>query len=220
MRGAFSLAAAALLMFAGCGYSQRDESHKVNGSVHVVAGGAPVEAKTVNGGIDIDANASVTAAEAVNGGVHLGAHATANSLTTVNGPITLDAGARATGTVKSVNGAFTLGEGTEVGGSLENVNGKIELHSANVAGGIQTINGSIDITGNSHVQRGILVHKSATDVVSFGNDPPRIVIGPGATVDGELRFERVVQLYVSDRATIGPVVGATAIRFAGDAPPG
>jgi hypothetical protein len=48
---------------------------------------------------------------------------------------------------------------------------------------------------------------------------PRIVIGPGATIEGELRFERVVQLYVSDRATIGPVVGATAIRFSGDAPP-
>ena len=122
--------------------------------------------------------------------------------------------------VESVNGDLTLREGTEVGGSLENVNGKIELHSAHVAGGIKTVNGSIDITGNSRVQRGILVHKSATDVVSFGNDLPRIVIGPGATVDGELRFERVVQLYVSDRATIGPVVGATAIRFAGDAPPG
>jgi hypothetical protein len=43
--------------------------------------------------------------------------------------------------------------------------------------------------------------------------------GPGSTVDGDLRFERPVQLYVSDRATVGPVAGATAVRFAGDAPP-
>lgn len=217
MRAAFSLAVA-LLLLAGCGYTERDESHKINGSVHIIAGKAPVEAKTVNGGIDADAN--VTAAKTVNGGVHLGAHATASSLTTVNGPITLDAGARATGTVESVNGGLTLREGSEVGGPLENVNGKIELNSAHVNGGIKTVNGSIDITGNSRVERGILVQKAATDVVSFGNEPPRIVIGPGTTVEGELRFERVVQLYVSDRATIGPVVGATAIRFSGDAPPG
>jgi DUF4097 and DUF4098 domain-containing protein YvlB len=219
MRAAFSLAVA-LLLLAGCGYTERDESHKINGSVHIIAGKAPVEAKTVNGGIDIDADANVTAAKTVNGGVHLGAHATASSLTTVNGPITLDAGARATGTVESVNGGLTLREGSEVGGPLENVNGKIELNSAHVNGGIKTVNGSIDITGNSRVERGILVQKAATDVVSFGNEPPRIVIGPGTTVEGELRFERVVQLYVSDRATIGPVVGATAIRFSGDAPPG
>jgi hypothetical protein len=42
---------------------------------------------------------------------------------------------------------------------------------------------------------------------------------PGGTVDGDLRFERPVQLYVSDRATVGPVVGTTAVRIAGDAPP-
>jgi hypothetical protein len=34
-----------------------------------------------------------------------------------------------------------------------------------------------------------------------------------------LRFEREVQLYVSDRATIGTVSGATPIPFSGDKPP-
>jgi hypothetical protein len=42
---------------------------------------------------------------------------------------------------------------------------------------------------------------------------------PSSTVDGDLRFNRPVHLYVSDRATVGSVVGATAVRFAGDAPP-
>jgi hypothetical protein len=45
------------------------------------------------------------------------------------------------------------------------------------------------------------------------------VIGPGAAVKGTLRFKREVKLYVSDRATIGPVEGATAIKFTGDRPP-
>jgi hypothetical protein len=46
------------------------------------------------------------------------------------------------------------------------------------------------------------------------------VIGPGAVVEGDLRFERDVRLYVSDQATVGPISGATAIRFSGDRPPG
>jgi hypothetical protein len=52
------------------------------------------------------------------------------------------------------------------------------------------------------------------------NDVPRIVVGPGATVEGELRFDHPVQLFVSDRATIGQFVGATATTFSGDSPPG
>jgi len=48
---------------------------------------------------------------------------------------------------------------------------------------------------------------------------PTIIIGPGAQVLGELRFERKVHLFVSDRATIGSVTGATAVTFSGDNPP-
>jgi hypothetical protein len=56
-------------------------------------------------------------------------------------------------------------------------------------------------------------------LVQITRSVPRIVIGPGATVQGELRFERTVQLYVSDKATIGTVTGATAIPFSGEPPP-
>jgi hypothetical protein len=38
-------------------------------------------------------------------------------------------------------------------------------------------------------------------------------------VQGDLRFERKVRLLVSDKATIGPVTGATAVPFSGDSPP-
>jgi hypothetical protein len=38
-------------------------------------------------------------------------------------------------------------------------------------------------------------------------------------VQGDLRFEREVKLYVSDKETIGPVMGATPIPFAGDTAP-
>jgi len=46
----------------------------------------------------------------------------------------------------------------------------------------------------------------------------RVVIGPGAVVKGTLSFQREVKLYVSDRATIGPVEGATVNKFSGEHP--
>lgn len=213
------LLALSLASLGGCGVpSGNGDSDRVNGPVHVSAGKPAGVAETVNGGIDIDADAAVTTAKTVNGGIRLGVHATADSLGTVNGSVTLDSGARVSGSVETVNGGITLRDGADVAGRIENVNGNIELAAAQVGGGIRTIDGNIDIHGNSRVEKGILVQKAGYSFFHFGNDTPRIVIGPGSTVDGDLRFERHVQLYVSDRATIGHVVGATAIRFAGDAP--
>jgi hypothetical protein len=34
-----------------------------------------------------------------------------------------------------------------------------------------------------------------------------------------MTFDRAVRLYVSDTATIGPVTGATPVKFTGDQPP-
>ena len=97
------------------------------------------------------------------------------------------------------------------------MNGKIGLTAAHVAGGIKTVNGSISILGASHVEGGIMVDKPTG--IMFNSDDPVIIIGPGAVVQGDLRFERKVKLYVSDKATIGNVIGATAVPFSGDSPP-
>ena len=204
----------------GCsGSNDGDESTKINGSIHVAAGKPPGAATTVNGSIHIDDNAAVTSATTVNGSVHLGDHATASSLTSVNGSIALGTGAHISGSASSVNGELALGDGAEITGSLSNVNGKITLTAAQVGGGIKTVNGNINITGASHVEGGILVEKPSGELLQILHDVPRIVIGPGATVQGELRFERTVKLYVSDKATIGQVTGATPIPFTGDTPP-
>lgn len=213
-------ALAAAMALGGCDESS-DSSSRVNGSVHVPAGRAAAPADTVNGSIHIDPNAAVTSAKTVNGGIRLGTGATADSLATVNGTIAVDPGAHVSGGVDSVNGAITLGGGALVGGSLQNVNGAIRLIAAHVNGGITTVNGDIDIRGDSRVEHGIRVQKPGDGgLIHFGNSVPRIVIGPGTTVAGELRFEREVKLYVSDRATVGNIVGATAIPFTGDAPTG
>ena len=202
-----------------CGGGDPDASQKVNGSVHIPAGKAAAPANTVNGAIDIDDNAAVTEARAVNGSVRLGANATADSLGTVNGNITIGAGAKVAKESTTVNGGVVLRDGAEALGAVTNVNGKIELLGAHVAGGIKTVTGSITISGPSHVEGGILVEKPGGISIHLTNDVPRIEIGPGATVQGDLRFEREVKLYVSDRANIGTVTGATPITFSGAAPP-
>lgn len=211
-------AVAVIFVLSGCDISvDGDGSTKVNGSVHVEAGKAAEEAHTVNGSIHVDDNAAVTSAGTVNGSVRLGAHATATSAKTVNGAISLGEGAHVSGSASSVNGDLTLASGAEVSGSLTNVNGKINLNSAHVAGGIKTVSGDIHILGASHVEGGILVEKPNS--ILFNSEDPVIVIGPGAVVQGDLRFERKVKLYVSDKATIGTVTGATPIAFSGDNPP-
>jgi DUF4097 and DUF4098 domain-containing protein YvlB len=167
----------------------------------------------------LDDNATVTTASTVNGSVHLGAHAAANSVETVNGSIDLDAGAKVSRNADTVNGALRLRDGSEVAGTLTNVNGQITLDAAHVGGGIKTVNGDILINANSHVEGGILVEQEHGFFIHFGVGVPRIVIGPGAVVQGEMRFHRQVKLYVSDKATIGAVSGATAIPFSGNEPP-
>ena len=42
---------------------------------------------------------------------------------------------------------------------------------------------------------------------------------PTFSVEAVELFERPVKLYVSDKASIGPVSGATPISFSGDKPP-
>src|SRR6185312_1936064 len=175
---------------------------KVNGAIHVEAGQAPQDASTVNGSIRLADGAKVEDAS------------------TVNGSITLDNGARVTKGVESVNGALTLAPGAEVGGNATNVNGHISVNGAHVGGGLETVDGDIDVTGNARVDRGILVHKPSEGWFHFGIDHvPVVTIGPGATVNGTLKFEREVKLYVSDKAHVGQIVGATPVKFTGTEPP-
>jgi hypothetical protein len=196
---------------------------KVLGSVEVGPGEHVDKATTVNGSVEIGANAVVKHAETVNGSITLHEHSTAESVETVNGSIDIGQGARVAGKVTVVNGHMTLDTGADVGGRLSNVNGTIQLTAAHVGGGIETTNSNLTVGANSRVEGGILYEQANDGWFSwlhiFGTSSvPRVVIGPGAIVKGTLKFGREVQLYVSDRATIGPVEGATVTRFSGASP--
>ena len=196
------------------------ETSKVMGDIELAAGEHSGDVSTVNGSIRIAENAVVGRAEAVNGSITLGRQASAAALETVNGSIELAQQARVSGEVHTVNGKLTLAEGAEVGGELVNVNGAIRVAAAHVGGGIETVSGGVDVGPNAHVDGGIHVRKSGGWSLSFwSEDVPRIVIGPGTVIGGTLNFERKVSLYVSEKATIGPVQGATVVKYSGARPP-
>jgi DUF4097 and DUF4098 domain-containing protein YvlB len=216
-----SMAALILTSTTGPVRASDDEDHdKVLGSVHVRAGEHADKATTVNGSVEIGANAVVKHAETVNGSVTIHDHATVDSVETVNGTIDIGAGAHVAGKVELVNGNMTLDTGADVGGRLSNVNGSIQLTAAHVGGGIETKNSNLTVGANSRVEGGILYEESKEGWFSFFGVPkvPQVIIGPGAVVKGPLRFRREVKLYVSDQATIGPVEGATVIKFSGARP--
>ena len=212
------------LTLATAAHARRDGNEdldidKVNGSIHVPDNATAGKLSTVNGGIHVGANAHAKSAETVNGGIDVENGSTLESLETVNGGLRLGENVKVTGTVEAVNGSITLGRGTDVSGHASNVNGGIKLDAAHVGGGLETVSGDITIGANSRVEGGVLVNEDHSWFRVGSSRKPRIVIGPHAVVSGTLAFKREVDLYVSDSATIGPVEGASPVKFSGDAPP-
>jgi DUF4097 and DUF4098 domain-containing protein YvlB len=198
---------------AGCG------SGSINGPVRVAAGQKMGDVATINGSVTVEDGATVGSAATVNGAVSLGANVSAQSVKTVNGEVRVGDASRVSGDVFTVNGSVILDDRADVSGKIGNINGGIRLKSAHVGGGITTVNGDIDVGSGSHVDGGIHVEKPGMS--NSNRHRSRIVIGPNAMVNGGMRFEREVKLYVSDSAQIsGPIEGATPEKFAGDQPPG
>lgn len=176
---------------------------KVNGGITAEAAQAYGDLSTVNGGIDLQRNSRAKDVETVNGGIRFGRKA------------------RIDGDVETVNGGIFIDRGGLVRAGISTVNGGIGIVGTSVEGRIETVNGDITVGADSSVKGGIKVEKNQGSVFSlFGKQKiPRIVIGPNAVVEGPLVFEREVTLYVHASARIGSVSGATALRYAGAAPP-
>ena len=194
---------------------------KVNGSITASAGQTYGALTTVNGSIHVEDGVTAGNAETVNGSIKVGDNARTGSLETVNGGIHLGHDVQA-GNVETVNGSVFADHGDRLSKDIETVNGAIGLVHTELAGEIRTVNGDITVGVNSHVHGGIHVEKNNThgwNIHFTKQRPPRIIVGPGATVDGPLVFEREVVLYVHDSAKIGPVTGATVRHFSGDHAP-
>lgn len=196
----------------------RDRS-RINGSISIGPGERAGDVETVNGSITLGARAQIAAAETVNGSINADDGVRAKSLEVVNGSVRIGKGAQISGNVETVNGAVEIGPDSAIAGNVENVNGRLTLRGVRVAGNLETVRGDIELSDGTRIDGDLVVEKPSLSLNRGDKPPPRIVIGPGCSVAGRLRFEHPVQLYVSDRATVGPIEGATPTRYSGEAPP-
>lgn len=191
---------------------------RINRSIAIEDGARAGGLETVNGAIRVGENAVVGEVETVNGGVKLGRGTHAASVETVNGGVMLHEDTTVSGDVEAVNGGIYLSRNAEVVGDLGNVNGEIELHAARVGGEIETTSGDILVLEGSRIARGIHVEEPKGVFHGTQNRDPRVVIGAGAVVEGELVFDRKVELHVHASAKVGTIRGATAQRYDGADP--
>jgi hypothetical protein len=191
---------------------------KINGGITAQAGQKYGDLETVNGGISVEAHAVAEDVETVNGGIDIADDAQLRSATTVNGGIDAGQRVRIDDGLETVNGGISLNFNSRVGKDIETVNGGIIVKQSEVGGQIHTVQGDITIGAKSVVHGGVWIEKPHG--LSFGHHRiPRVVIGPDATVQGTLRFDREVELFVHPSAHIGTVVGATAQSWTDKLPP-
>jgi predicted acyltransferase (DUF342 family) len=197
------------MSFAGSG---RDIS-SVNGSVNASPGESYDTLSAVNGDVNVGRGASANEARTVNGDVTLDADTKVGSASTVNGRLRIRDGASVATQASTVNGTIELGKRASVGGDVSTVSGDIELNGAEVTGGLETRNGDIDLLDGARVHGGIHIKRKNDN--HWGDDdhrPVKVRICSTCVVDGELRFDREVELDVEPGAKIGKVIGDKVTR--------
>jgi DUF4097 and DUF4098 domain-containing protein YvlB len=167
----------------------------VNGGVHVGRGVTADRAKTVNGEIEVENNAKL------------------GEVSTVNGPVDIREDVAIERNASTVNGGIEVGKRSRVGGNVTTVNGGIEIGGGEVGGQIVTTKGNIDLTDGARVHGGIHIKKNNGSDWGWGkDDPPKVRICSTCVVEGDLQFDRPVELRVDDGAKIGKVIGENVTR--------
>jgi DUF4097 and DUF4098 domain-containing protein YvlB len=203
-----------LAVWNGGSLSRASDGHNlssVNGSVRAAAGTTYDTLSTVNGDVRMERGATADTAKTVNGEVQLESEARVGSASTVNGSLQVGERGSITRDASTVNGGIRLAKGVHVGGDVTTVSGEIELNGAEVGGELTTNNGNIDLDDGAQVRGGIHVKKS--NEWGWGKlDPIKVHVCGTCTVEGELRFDRPVELRVDNGAKIGKVIGDSVTR--------
>ena len=186
---------------------------RVNGSVTANAGESYDTLSAVNGSLRVGRGASADTATTVNGQIVLEDEVKVGSTSTVNGSLTIGEGAVIAREASTVNGSVKLANRAQVGGDVSTVSGSISLTGAEVTGMLRTVNGNIDLTEGARVRAGIHVRKPNRTGWNWKEEEPvKVHICSTCVVDGELRFERPVELRVDSGGKIGKVIGDEVTR--------
>lgn len=184
----------------------------VNGSVRAEPGQSYGTLSAVNGNVRVGRGAIADEAKTVNGEIVVEENARLGEVETVNGSLDVGDGVTVTRTASTVNGSVEIGKRTRVGGDVSTVSGEIEINGAEVAGSVKTTNGDIDLTDGARVVGGIHVKKNNGNWGWGKDDPIKVHVCGTCVVEGELRFDRPVELRVDSGAKIGKVIGDSVTR--------
>jgi len=214
----FGAVLAAALLSLGPAYAADDlgDVQKLNSSIRVEDNGRAEDLKSVNGSIHIGNSAEVKTAKTVNGSVELGDDGRAGELETVNGQVSIGARGVVSGDAGTVNGKVVVGDSASVRGTVRSVNGELRLMPRAQVGRLNTVLGDITLQDNSQVAGDIRMERPKNWGEPSSNWPsrkPKVTIGAGAQVHGEMVFEHPVTLRVHSTARIGKVTGAEVERF-------
>jgi DUF4097 and DUF4098 domain-containing protein YvlB len=184
----------------------------VNSQVTTQDGQAYGKLSTVNGDVHVGRSTTALEAHTVNGSITLENDARVGEIHTVNGSLNINEGVAIEREAHTVNGDVEMARRSRVGGDVATVSGDIELTGAEVGGELRTVNGDIDLTEGSRVRGGILVKKNKSWNWGKEDDPVKVHICSTCVVEGDLRFERPVELRVETGARIGKVIGESVTR--------
>ena len=167
---------------------------------------------SVNGEVTASAGETYGSLSTVNGSVHVSRGVTADRAKTVNGEIEVENNVKI-GELATVNGSVDIGEDVAIERNASTVNGGIEINGGEVGGQIVTAKGDIELTDGARVRGGIHIKKNNGSNWGWGKDePPKVRICSTCIVDGDLQFDRPVELRVDDGAKIGKVIGEDVTR--------
>lgn len=204
--------------------SHAEGASTVNGSITVGRGATVTGSlETVNGAIRVEQDAVIKGGETVNGGVKLGAGVKAEDISSVNGAIRIDENVTIDGELSVVNGRISIASGSKISGDISNVNGEIQIAGAEIRGDLSTVNGDVALDEGAILRGTLTVQKpGGTRPGGRNSRTPKVIIGPGSEVVGEIVAEREIELYISESAKVGGVSGVMsmekAIRFSGNRP--
>lgn len=212
----FIVAIMSVILLAGCivhvGASKANAKISIDGnyssankSVTVSKGKTIGDASAVNGRLTIEDNVTAKDVSSVNGRLSVGDNVTVDELSSVNGKLSAGHGLLANGNVSTVNGKIELREKSTVKGNVSSVNGKMEIDGVAIQKNIESVNASIELSGNTHVQ-GDIVYKRKNNNNSYNIRNPVLRIEKGVRIDGSIILEGPVDLEFDDENLQSKVV--------------
>lgn len=174
----------------------------------------------IDGSIDLAPGGQAGNLSSVSAPITLQHDARAKRLRTVDGRIDLEPRAIALDNVMSVEGAVNLAADARVLGRVQTLTGPITLTDAIVGQGLETVSGTLRLTGKSRVNHGITLSKPGPKM--HGKDIerlPTLIVGPNVEIAGKVIAERGATIWVSRTAKVDAVEGARVHWFDGNTPP-